>query len=183
MPTHVVYSESAPLPPVLSRCRGCSPERKRDLIQKIVALMGASPGYHTHLFFKFQSITVPRTGAESHAYASMTYPTTPRLVAAECPTSSPRRRRDSSPRNVRRRRRGVAATCPRRRGSSPRAPRNLDDAADSIAQVPNMRTLLDAFPETPWIFVYRDRADILPVGTDFCDVRKEDATSSPTLQE
>jgi len=78
-PTHVVYSESAPLPVVLNHCRSCDADRKRDLIRKIVDLMGASPRYHTRLFFKFQSITVP-----------------------------------------------------------------------------NMRVLLDAFPETPWIFVYRD---------------------------
>jgi len=79
VPTNVVYSESSPLPPVLSRCHGCDAARRRDLLRKIVDLMGASPRYHTHLFYKFQSITVP-----------------------------------------------------------------------------NMKILLDAFPDTPWIFVYRD---------------------------
>ena len=80
VPTNIVYSESAPPPAVLNHCRSCSKERKNDILQKLVALMGASPAnYHTHLFFKFQSATVP-----------------------------------------------------------------------------NIKALLDAFPETPWIFVYRD---------------------------
>ena len=80
VPTNIVYSESAPPPAVLNHCRSCSKQRKTDILQKLIALMGASPtNYHTHLFFKFQSATVP-----------------------------------------------------------------------------NIRSLLDAFPETPWLFVYRD---------------------------
>ena len=78
VPTNIVYSESAPPPAVLNHCRSCSKQRKTDILQKLIALMGASPtNYHTHLFFKFQSATVP-----------------------------------------------------------------------------NIRSLLDAFPETPWLFVY-----------------------------
>ena len=73
------------------------------MLQKLVALMGASPGYHERLFFKFQSITV-RGGVRD----------TVRL-----PPHAARQSRTSDP------------------------------------QVPNARILLDAFPDTPWIFVYR----------------------------
>ena len=60
VPTNIVYSESAPPPAVLNHCRSCSKQRKTDILQKLIALMGASPtNYHTHLFFKFQSATVP----------------------------------------------------------------------------------------------------------------------------
>ena len=78
VPTNLVYSESSPPPVVLNHCRSCGKPRQRDLLRKLVGLMGAST-FHTHLFFKFQSITVP-----------------------------------------------------------------------------NMKVLLDAFPKTPWIFIYRD---------------------------
>ena len=60
VPTNIVYSESAPPPAVLNHCRSCSKQRKTDILQKLIALMGASPtDYHTHLFFKFQSATRP----------------------------------------------------------------------------------------------------------------------------
>ena len=59
IPTNLVYSESAPPPAVLNHCQQCSLERKVEVLRKLVALMGNSP-YHTKLFYKFQSITVPQ---------------------------------------------------------------------------------------------------------------------------
>ena len=59
VPTNLVYSESAPPPAILNHCRDCSLDRKVDLLQKLIALMGNSP-FHQRLYFKFQSITVPQ---------------------------------------------------------------------------------------------------------------------------
>jgi len=71
VPTNLVYSESPPPPIVLNHCRGCTKERQLDLLRKLVSLMGASP-FHTHLYFKFQSITVPAMTVLAEAF-----PTTP----------------------------------------------------------------------------------------------------------
>ena len=69
VPTNLVYSESGPPPVVLNHCRKCSGERRRELLVKLFGLMGNSQ-FHTHLFFKFQSITVPNIKVLLDAFPS-----------------------------------------------------------------------------------------------------------------
>mmetsp|Transcript_31125 Transcript_31125/g.100290 ORF Transcript_31125/g.100290 Transcript_31125/m.100290 type:complete len:351 (-) Transcript_31125:252-1304(-) len=71
IPTNLVYSESAPPPTILNHCTSCSMDRKVDLLRKLFALMGNSP-FHTRLYYKFQSITVP-----SMAPLLLAFPKTP----------------------------------------------------------------------------------------------------------
>mmetsp|Transcript_9112 Transcript_9112/g.12644 ORF Transcript_9112/g.12644 Transcript_9112/m.12644 type:complete len:478 (-) Transcript_9112:39-1472(-) len=71
VPTNLVFSESAPPTAILNHCRNCSPEKKSRLLEQIITLMGASP-FHSRLFFKFQSITVPNI-----AILSAAFPNTP----------------------------------------------------------------------------------------------------------
>lgn len=67
IPTNLVYSESAPPATIINHCRKCTPEERSSLLQKMVALMGASP-FHERLYFKFQSITVPNIAVLSAAF-------------------------------------------------------------------------------------------------------------------
>lgn len=56
-PFSMVFSESNPMANAILHCESCTHEYNVQLFRDITTLMGRSP-FHTHLFFKFQSITV-----------------------------------------------------------------------------------------------------------------------------
>ena len=56
-PYAMVFSESNPMASAILHCESCTHEYNVQLFRDVTTLMGRSP-FHTHLFFKFQSITV-----------------------------------------------------------------------------------------------------------------------------
>ncbi|KAJ1432682.1 hypothetical protein B484DRAFT_447675 [Ochromonadaceae sp. CCMP2298] len=66
-PYAMVFSESQPMANAILHCESCSREYNIQLFRDVTRLMGRSP-FHTHLFFKFQSITVTQMGIALEAF-------------------------------------------------------------------------------------------------------------------